>query len=233
MSVGRGRRIAAVLVTATALTGTAGASGGETIASAPEVRYEATFVGGGSAPSNEYFLAPLGAGDHLFVELEAVDPTAEREFRVDVFHPDTTDATVESAPSAAVLTTQTAQQVRFVARAPGRWILRFRSPAGAYYEAMAAVQRFTTATLLGPGRLGVGRRGIYRGAVAGARQGAVLIQSRGPRGWRMLGTARLHGGTFSIRSAFPRRGTVRLRAVFSGDRDHRPSVSNVVTTRVG
>jgi hypothetical protein len=230
--VSRAAALAVITAAATMAAGTAIASGGATIASAPDLVWERLESGGGSpAGSTEFFRVPLEAGDIAILEFGPTAPGTTFNVFLELFAPEVTDDTLPVTEPVGRTSSSTLDQMRIGPRRAGRWILRVRTTPGGGYTLQGFVIRRVVATLTGPRRIRAGGRALLRGSVARAPRGSVAIQFRMRRVWTTVGSARLRNGSFAFRARFPRRGAYLVRAAYPGDRSHRAAVSKVLVVR--
>jgi len=180
----------------------------------------------------EYWRVELGLADQLVVELGSKNSRLSVEMCV--LHYDVTDYSSDDAPCRAWASTYTKRQLRFVAPAPGSWIVVVYGCGGCYifrpaaasrvaYEFTARVQAYTRVTMP-QSTARAGRRATLRGNVQGAAGGKLLITQRAQQRWVPLGTTSIRSdGSFSFPTTFYRRGVFRIGAMYAGDDRHRPS----------
>lgn len=232
--------IAAVTIAALLAAGpaaAAGSTGGTSIATAPSLPLGRQITHATRRP--EYWRVEMGPADELVVDLGSTNSRFSAE--VCVLDPDVNDYSSDQAPCRAMAATNMKRQLRFRSPGLGRWTVvawgctgcTLFNPSGASYasyELTAYVRRFTAVTLLAPSRVRAGARMLLRGSVQGASGGLLQLARRLPGGlWVPLGTATIEpDGSFRFRTSLPRRGSVRLAAIYGGDRRHLPSRDAIV-----
>ena len=239
----RGNKIAtagalAALCVVSAASAVAGsAAGGASIATAASLPLGVRVESESRRP--EYWRVDLGLADRLVVDLGSRNSRLSVE--VCVLHFDVTDYSSDDAPCRAWTSTYTKRQLRFVAPAPGSWIVVVYGCGGCYifrplnasrvaYEFTARVQAYTRVTIP-PSNVRAGRRTTLRGTVQGAAGGKLLITQRSDRRWVPLGTTPIRSnGSFTFATTFYRRGVVQIGAMYAGDDRHRPSSGRTTVT---
>jgi hypothetical protein len=225
----------AVLAVASAVA--ASGEGGASIATASTLPLGVRVENESRRP--EYWRVELGLADQLVVDIGSTNSKLSAE--VCVLHYDVTDYSSDDAPCRAWKSTYTKRQLRFIAPAPGNWIVVVYGCGGCYifrplaasrtaYEFTARVQKYTR-VILPPAKVRVGRRTTLRGSVQGAAGGKLLITQRSAGRWVPIGTAPIRSsGSFSFATTFYRRGVVQIGAVYAGDGRHRPSSGRTTVT---
>lgn len=230
--------VLAALLVAAVPAGGAGASGGDSIATAPKLPLGVRVAHVTRRP--EYWRVELGLADELVVDLGSTNSSYSAE--VCVLDPDVNDYSSDQAPCRAMAATNKKRQLRFRSPALGQWTLVawgcagctvfFRPAAGSYaaYEFTAYVRRYTAVTLLRPKRARAGAPLRLAGTVQGAGGGLLQLVRRLPGGqWAPIGTSRIRSdGTFAYRASFARPGIVRIGAIYGGDASHLPSKDAIV-----
>src|SRR5438874_2583891 len=109
------------------MTAASRASGGSSIASAPELPIGSTVPGGTS--SKEFWRVTLAAGDQLTIDYQSVNGGCAQPF---VYRPDVTDYTLNSASYVALGDTSCSQPREFTwtATGQGHWTLKVSSDHG-------------------------------------------------------------------------------------------------------
>ena len=218
------------LVYAVASAAAGSAAGGASIATATNLPLGVRVEGESRRP--EYWRVELGLADQFVVDLGSTNGRLSAE--VCVLHYEVTDYSSDDARCRAWASTYTKRQLRFIAPAPGSWIVVVYGCGGCYifrplaasrvaYEFTARVHAYTRVTLP-PSNARVGRRATLRGSVQGAAGGKLLITQRSQRRWVPLGTTSIRSnGSFAFTTTFYRRGVVQIGAMYAGDDRHRPS----------
>jgi hypothetical protein len=217
-------------------------SGGESIASAPELSLGGQHVGSRTG-GPDYWRVTLARGDELTAGIVARGNDA---LRLCLLSPAITDDSSDNAICAASIATSTggASELRVVARSAGRWTLalddcqscdRFFHPhdrPDVTYELTAFVRRYTHITSHEPGSINVGSWLTCRGQVASARAGQIVMQARGGAAWVRLASASIRSnGSFTVRTRFSARSHGMLvRVSYGGDADHLPSATTFTIT---
>jgi hypothetical protein len=225
------------------------ASGGDSIASAPELPLGQQQFG--DVDRFDYWRVSMNAGDLLTANFGRTG--GDLDVGLCVIRPDVTDYTKDGARCVAYRETGTKSQLKFAATVAGHWTLVFGANwygcllgAGnqsinvtwdctrrVAYEVTASVQRYTQTILTAPHTVRVGGRFTLRGRVAGARSGAVQLERQVARHWRLLKRVSLRSdGSFSLPTRARSRGLLRFRARYPGDASHRPS-SATASARAG
>jgi hypothetical protein len=225
------------------------ASGGDSIASAPELPLRQQQFG--DVDRFDYWRVTMNAGDLLTANFGLTG--GDLDVGLCVIRPDVTDYTKDGARCVAYRETGTKSQLKFIATTSGRWTLVFGANwygcllgSGSQsiditwdctrrvaYEVTAAVQRYTETTLSAPRTVRVGAHFTLRGRVAGAGSGSVQLERRMARHWRIVKSIRLGSdGSYSLSTRARSRGLLRFRARYLGDASHRPSGATV-RVRVG
>jgi hypothetical protein len=217
-----------VLGVASAVAGSA--TGGASVAAAEDLPIGVRLEGENRRP--EYWRVELGLADRFVVDLGS----RNRKLSVEVclLHYDITDYSSDDAPCRAWTSTYTKRQLRFIAPAPGSWIVVVYGCGGCYifrpsnasratYEFTAHVQAYTHVSMP-PSQARAGRRVTLRGVVQGAAGGKILMTRRSGRRWVPLGATRVRSdGSFYFATTFDRRGVAQIGAMYAGDERHRPS----------
>jgi hypothetical protein len=224
-----------VSAVASAVAGSDG--GGASIATAANLPLGVRIEGESRRP--EYWRVELGLADQLVVDLGSTNSRLSAE--VCVLHYEVTDYSSDDARCSAWASTSTKRQLRFIAPAPGSWIVVVYGCGGCYifrplaasrvaYEFTARVRAYTRVTMP-PSIARAGRRATLRGSVQGAAGGKLLITQRLQRRWVPLGTTPIRSnGSFSFTTTFYRRGVVQIGAMYAGDDRHRPSSSRTTVS---
>jgi hypothetical protein len=230
----------AALVLLLLLPALARTSGGDSIASAPELPLGQQQFG--DVDRFDYWRVTLNAGDLLTANFGLTG--GDLNVGLCVIRPDVTDYTKDGARCVAYRETGSKSQLKFAATTSGRWTLVFGANwygcllgSGSQsiditwdctrrvaYEVTAAIQRYTQTTLTAPRTVPAGARLTLRGRVAGAGSGRVLLERRVTQHWKLIKSARLRrGGLFSFSIQAASRRLLRFRARYPGDANHRPS----------
>jgi len=224
------------------------ASGGDSIAAAPELPLGQQQFG--DVDRFDYWRVTMNAGDLLTANFGLTG--GDLDVGLCVIRPDVTDYTKDGARCVAYRETGTKSQLKFIATTSGRWTLVFGANwygcllgSGSQsiditwdctrrvaYEVTASIKHYTRTTLRAPRTVRAGARFTLRGRVVGASSGSVELERRAARRWRLMTSVPLRSdGSFSLSNRARSRGLLRFRTRYLGDVGHRPS-SAAVSVRV-
>lgn len=219
----------------------ANGSGGQTIASAPELPIGQQIVSGANPVGNnvglEYWKVLLQAGDHLTVD---IGTTNGENVRLCLLAPSVTDYTRGDGPDclAPLLSVDDKGEFNFVAPEAGTYpieIIGYCCADGVLaYEMTAYLRHFTSARLTAPPLVRARGRVTYRGAIAGATSGLVRLRSRSLKhpAWKTFAVVPIKpNGSFSYTTHVAGTGTYRIQAIYPGDSSHLPC-SKIVSFKV-
>jgi hypothetical protein len=118
------------------------ASGGQSIASAPDLPLQAS-VSGGSSGNSEYWGVTLAAGDKLTIDYQGVNGGCVNLY---LYEPGVTDSTINNTSSDVNRNTCSHDELSWTATVKGRWILRVNSDSGYQLTARVAAGRLAQAS---------------------------------------------------------------------------------------
>jgi len=197
--------------------------GGSSIAEAPEVPVgkgtQGGYPGNGCDPG-EFWRITLARADHLRLDYGSLNGVTVVVY---LYAPSVTDYTFSQARDLAQSGTSRKQELRYIAPAPGKYTLFFRTAecgADLAYELTAYIQHYTRATFTGPRVARAHTQISCKGRISGISSGKVVIQ-RKLRRWKKLALVSIRpDGSFRFTMRLGGPGKYRLRAFFSGDASH-------------
>lgn len=239
----RGLLTAATLAVVLLLPAGGLASGGRTIADAPQILVGQQQVS--ALNGIDFYRVALRAGDQLTVRYGPQQALHWAE--ICIFQPGVTDATVGNQPCYASKNTLSDDSFTVTARIPGDWviamvpypgcdkdrILDLRCTVGLQYVLTAYVKHQTAVTLQAPNAMRHGSWLSLSGHLKGATGSIVLEQSWDSGAhWSAFALKRVgSSGGFKARLHVRRRGALRVRASFPEAPLYAPS-SATVSVRV-
>lgn len=205
------------------------ADGGSNIASAPELPLGQQVQGGTTdgCKQEEFWRITLLRGDRVTLDYGSLNGET---IVLAIYSPSTTDYTFDGdSPIGSLANSGTARkaELRYVAPAPGRYVLVFRTAAcgvAMAYEMTGYVRHLTNATLTAPPVARAHSRLTLKGRISGLNAGKVAIQARNTTRWKTLTLMAVkRNGSFVYKARVGAPGTYRFRAVYYGDASHLPS----------
>jgi hypothetical protein len=214
---------------------TASATGGQTIAAAPNLPVDTqTFSGwseeGHTIPYGEYWRAPLTGGDRLTMDLGAtMDACSDEDHGIMVYSPSVTDYTVSDTKEVEDFDRPFDSMYEFVWRAPfsGNWTLYVYGCVNYAYQFTAHVATPTQVKLNVPRAITAGKRLHIKGTVKGVQGGqlAVTVTRAGKRTAALL-IKLPASGRFALSLRLKHPGGYRVSARYYGDSHHLRSTAS-------
>jgi hypothetical protein len=226
----RAKMVAAALLAGLLVATGAFADGGSSIANAPELPIGQQVQGGTTdgCKNEEFWRLTLLRGDHVRLDYGSLNGET---IVLAIYAPSTTDYTFDGdSPIGSLASSGTSRkaELRYIAPAPGRYVLLFRTAecggVAMAYEMTGYVRHLTHATLGGPTVARAHSRIKLHGTVKGLASGKVVTQSLVHRRWKTISLVSVAAnGSFAFTARVGAPGVQRFRAVFYGDPTHLPT----------